>query len=311
MNVFIIYLKDYFRNIPLKDFLFTSFFVAALVVLNYTIGIEKVIKNIPSWYAGFFLFYVFYLFVFAVAYLVHFRVKNQPSVTGKNTFYLVLFIAPFFFALKMMPWGLASCLSPKGHDPWIQYWAFIFQLPLRLLLLLIGLFTIRKCYSFEKSFFGLTAKPLDLKPYLLVLGCMVPVIAFASVQPDFLLVYPKVRAIGSIHPPTLIRWPWQLLYEISYGIDFITIELFFRGLLVIGLMHFVGIRAILPMAAFYCSVHFGKPLGECISSYFGGLILGVIAYRTRTITGGLLIHLGIAWMMELGGWLGNLHVNSR
>ncbi|MBL0133872.1 MAG: hypothetical protein IPP79_07630 [Chitinophagaceae bacterium] len=53
------------------------------------------------------------------------------------------------------------------------------------------------------------------------------------------------------------------------------------------------------MAAFYCSIHFGKPLLECITSYFGGIILGVIVYRTKSIWGGLLMHLGIAWMMEL------------
>jgi hypothetical protein len=44
---------------------------------------------------------------------------------------------------------------------------------------------------------------------------------------------------------------------------------------------------------------------ECISSFFGGLILGVIAYRTRSIVGGLVVHLGIAWMMEIGGFMGN------
>ena len=58
------------------------------------------------------------------------------------------------------------------------------------------------------------------------------------------------------------------------------------------------------MAAFYCTIHFGKPLGECISSFFGGLVLGVLAARTRTIYGGLIVHLGLAWLMELGGWLG-------
>ena len=66
-----------------------------------------------------------------------------------------------------------------------------------------------------------------------------------------------------------------------------------------------GKDAILPMACFYCTIHFGKPLGECISSYFGGIILGVVVYHTRSIYGGLLVHLGIAWLMELGGYIGN------
>ena len=76
-------------------------------------------------------------------------------------------------------------------------------------------------------------------------------------------------------------------------------------------MRFAGVDAILPMAAFYCTIHFGKPLGECISSYFGGLILGVIVYRAKSIFGGLIVHLGLAWLMEIGGYAGQLYFNSR
>jgi len=110
--------------------------------------------------------------------------------------------------------------------------------------------------------------------------------------------------VAFINGYTSTLWPWKLFYELSYGLDFLSIELLFRGLLVIGLVRYAGQHAILPMAAFYCTIHFGKPLGECASAFFGGLILGVIAARTRTVLGGLIVHLGLAWMMELGGWIG-------
>ncbi|RYY66213.1 MAG: CPBP family intramembrane metalloprotease, partial [Chitinophagaceae bacterium] len=97
----------------------------------------------------------------------------------------------------------------------------------------------------------------------------------------------------------------KLLYELSYGSDFVTIELFFRGFLVLAFVRYVGSAALLPMALFYCTIHFGKPLGECISSFFGGLLLGVVTLHTRSIWGGLLVHLGIAWLMELGGTIGH------
>jgi hypothetical protein len=58
------------------------------------------------------------------------------------------------------------------------------------------------------------------------------------------------------------------------------------------------------MAMFYCTIHFGKPMGECISSYFGGMLLGVVTYHTKTIFGGFMVHVGIAWLMELGGHFG-------
>lgn len=115
-----------------------------------------------------------------------------------------------------------------------------------------------------------------------------------------------MKQVAFIDAHTKHSWLYNLLFEISYGIDFITIELFFRGFLVLAFIRYVGQDAILPMAVFYCSIHFGKPLAECISSFMGGLILGIIVYHTQSITGGLVVHLGIAWLMEIGGYLGNV-----
>jgi phosphoserine aminotransferase len=35
------------------------------------------------------------------------------------------------------------------------------------------------------------------------------------------------------------------------------------------------------------------------------MILGIVVYNTRSILGGLMVHLGIAWLMEIGGYIGN------
>jgi hypothetical protein len=79
------------------------------------------------------------------------------------------------------------------------------------------------------------------------------------------------------------KWIYKLLYELAYGSDFISVELFFRGFLILAFVKLVGKDAILPMACFYCTIHFGKPLGECISSYFGGMLLGIVVFHTRSI----------------------------
>jgi hypothetical protein len=42
---------------------------------------------------------------------------------------------------------------------------------------------------------------------------------------------------------------------------------------------------------------------KAISFVFGGYLLGVIAYETKSIWGGIIVHVGIAWMMEaIGFW---------
>jgi len=140
----------------------------------------------------------------------------------------------------------------------------------------------------------------------LMLLIMLPLIAFASTQQDFLHTYPKLKQVAFTNGMTPHPFWYKLGFELSYGTDFLTIELFFRGFLVFAFVRWLGPDAVLPMAAFYCSIHFGKPLFECISSFFGGLLLGIIAYRTQSILGGIVVHLGIAWMMEAGGYIGNL-----
>jgi membrane protease YdiL (CAAX protease family) len=43
-------------------------------------------------------------------------------------------------------------------------------------------------------------------------------------------------------------------------------------------------------------------MAESIGAAFGGLILGVIAMRTGSIFGGIIVHIGVAMMMEAGAY---------
>jgi membrane protease YdiL (CAAX protease family) len=182
-----------------------------------------------------------------------------------------------------------------------EYWNYVFYWPFKVLVITVILFLTWRISEKEKGFYGLTTENFKIRPYLLILLFMVPLVAVAASQPDFQAMYPKLQDIKYLSSENNLTY--VLLYEISYGSDFFSIELFFRGFLVLAFAKWVGKDAILPMALFYCTIHFGKPLGECISSFFGGLLLGAVVYHTRTIWGGLLVHVGIAWMMELAGYL--------
>ncbi len=127
---------------------------------------------------------------------------------------------------------------------------------------------------------------------------MIPLVWFAAQQPDFQQVYPKSKALGS--NPSFFNYA---AFEISYVVDFFTIELFFRGFLIIALSRHFKTKCILPIALFYFTIHLGKPLAEAISSFFGGALLGLISYHTKSIWGGWVVHAGIALLMELFGYL--------
>jgi len=160
----------------------------------------------------------------------------------------------------------------------------------------------------KSSLYGFKLKGIDIKPYLLILIIVLPLIVFASTQSDFLGRYPTFSAFVNKNEGTPGILAKMGIYEFLYGTDYVATELFFRGFMIYVLAKFMGKGAIIPMATMYVFIHFGKPAGETISSFFGGMVLGIISYETRSIMGGIVIHCGIAYMMEVGGFIGNLFV---
>jgi hypothetical protein len=165
------------------------------------------------------------------------------------------------------------------------------------LLLLYGLLR-----NYIPPFFGL--RKTSITPYLILVSAAVPLVAWASTQVDFLATYPQFMRFVWGASVSLSDLPRIAAFEIAYALDFVATEIYFRGFLVLAFMHWLGPKAILPMAVFYVTIHFGKPLGETISSFFGGMLLGIVSYNTRSTYGGIIVHVGLAWLMELGGCFG-------
>jgi hypothetical protein len=306
MNEIIGYLRNYIQSINRSVFLLTTLLVAIAITLNYTLSIEPAIVALSSWplrIAGFFMLFGF---IFSSAWVLQFLVA-PTTIPNNKSFFILLLFAPAIFAIKITFGEVASYLTAHYSYPWNQYWNKVLDWPLKLLAVAIPVTALWRLGRFEGPVAGVQAKSFNVRPYLLLLLAMVPLIAFAATQNDFLHTYPKVQRIDNIDQYVQHSFPWKGLYELSYGIDFITIEFFFRGFLVLAFARLAGKHAILPVAVFYCSIHFGKPLFECITSYFGGIILGAVVYNTRSIWGGLIVHLGIAWLMELAGYLGHIY----
>jgi Type II CAAX prenyl endopeptidase Rce1-like len=306
MNLIFSYLQDYYRSVDKWLLVFCVCFAACIIIVNYRYGLEtKWLYNIDDRLKRFFGFYLVYSVAFILPFLLlvitcHREAMHQPM------FWVLLLLAPAIFALKVSFSGLTQWITGMGNSQWNRYWAIIVNLPSRLVLVIIPLALFWWLQKTQGAFWGFTTRNFYWQPYVLMLLIMLPLIAFASTQADFLHTYPKLKQVAFMEGVTSRPGLYKALFELSYGIDFITIELFFRGFLVFAFVRYVGADAVLPMAVFYCSIHFGKPLFECISSFFGGLLLGIIAYRTQSIMGGIIVHLGIAWMMEAGGYLGNL-----
>jgi hypothetical protein len=187
---------------------------------------------------------------------------------------------------------------------------FVFRCVSNLSTVLVVVMPLYLFYRFidEKSpsFYGVTRKGVNLKPYFLLLLLVLPLVIGASFSADFLRQYPMYqRANGLIAAQflNLPEWVMAIAYEVTYALSFFSVELFFRGFLILGLMRYLGPYVILPMVASYAFLHFGKPVGETIGSIFGGYILGIVAYYSRNIWGGVIVHMGLALLMELAAFI--------
>jgi hypothetical protein len=293
------YIKEWLIEIDKRVLFLTTFFTAMIIFLNYRFNLDSYISSKNSFGYSLAGRYVIFYLAFVIPYLL-FRFICKKPYPANNVFLFLLFFSPALFALKA---ALNIPLDFSNDVNWNYYWNAVLYWPVLLLIVGLILYLVWLAFDTHQPFYGLSVKKLNWKPYLLMLLIMLPLIAAASTQQDFLFVYPKLNAITQLDEK--LSWWHKLVFELSYSSDFFSIELFFRGFLVLAFVKWTGKDAILPMACFYCTIHFGKPLGECISSYFGGILLGIIVYNTRSIYGGLIVHLGIAWLMELGGYIGN------
>lgn len=301
MRPVINYIRQYFTEVDKVVLCLATLLAGSLIFLNYYFGIDDWISMHHSFAARFFYRYCIFLFAFITPYFFYYLTRKKNYFN--NTIFIILtLIAPAIFSLKV---ALNIPIHFTNDSNLNIYWNHVFYWPMLLLITVTILFIIWKTLHQNESFFGFTIRNFKWKPYLFMLLFMLPLITFASTQPDFLAMYPKLKVITSAGSGMSFNWWHKLLFELSYGSDFFSIELFFRGFLILAFVKWAGKDAILPMACFYCTIHFGKPMGECISSYFGGMILGIVVYNTRSIFGGLIVHLGIAWMMEIGGYIGN------
>lgn len=131
--------------------------------------------------------------------------------------------------------------------------------------------------------------------YAALFAVALPVVIVVSGSADFLEFYPILEIESGqegVWNDLLIWWPF-------YAAQFVAIEAFFRGVLVLGLSKFIGSASILVATVPYMMIHFVKPPAEALASVVGGLVLGFLALRTRSIVWGIALHIAVAASMDI------------
>jgi hypothetical protein len=289
---------------------FDGFFVAALGVflaislfLRYAWGYAPVFQN-QSWAIG--KGVLFYAAPYFFTVLLYSIVYQKVSFWFAVDFWLLSLL--IILVLYVNQYGLyyQSFIPKQGVvlSSWLDKIGY--NLHAAFFYLLIPLFYgWYKGQIFETRFYGSTLDKFSFLPYLWLFLWMLPLLIWASYQVDFIKSYPRYLPVNQEDNPYISSFQRVILFEISYVLQFFALEVFFRGFMVMALGKFLGAAAVYPMVAVYCFLHFFKPMPEALGSIFGGLILGIIAYYSRSVAGGVLIHVAIALTMELlafGQW---------
>jgi Type II CAAX prenyl endopeptidase Rce1-like len=308
MTGIFLYIRDYLRqNARPRLHLLLAVMLAAAFVFNYTTGFKK--NVIDSFVGGVWELPV-YLLYFTVPYVLTLLLTVAGTEDAQRLrnrrFWLVCAVMLIVLALNRyalhLPWLIVRTLELDRAQA--LYWHKCLVNFNRLLTMVLPVWIFKLLWDRKSDdLYGLRLRNFNWRPYLIMLAIMVPPIAWASFQDAFLHTYPIYRP-GPLETRT--GWSPLLTYgfhEACYALRFIGVELFFRGFMVLGMVRYLGRATLLPMVVLYAVWHFGKPFPEALGSIFGAYILGIIALYSRSINGGIMIHMGIALLMNLAAFL--------
>ena len=139
---------------------------------------------------------------------------------------------------------------------------------------------------------GLGDKKLGFTITILFYLVMLVTLLFIHKLPMFQDYYPLFKRSTK-------TWELFIYYQMAYALYFVAWEFFFRGYMLFGLKRVMGPWAIFVQMLPFAVLHFGKPTLEAMSSVFGGIALGWLAYRTRSFWYGVMLHAAVAVTLDI------------
>jgi hypothetical protein len=294
------------QDFHLRTFIFILSWAALLLTINYSIGLEDdIIDSLPTNGLRFLGYLAFYTTTYFIAVYIVFLTKKKSLKLLNGKFWITSFVGIAIFASDsgfVFHEYILEWIDPR---PKLSTYLFaVLSNASEFITIAVPLFLLNYLFITNRSEnLGINKKEIDLAPFFVILLMIAPFIFISAFEKGLNNYYPTFKYASAAKALRVSEWIPVSIYELFYGFNFFTVELMFRGFMVIGLISFLGRDAVLPMAVFYCSIHFGKPLAEAISSIFGGYILGAIAFQTRSVWGGVIVHMGLAWLMEVSAFV--------
>ncbi len=307
MREIVIEIRDFLKSdFNIFAYGYTILFLTISLILNYKYNFEDgIVDSLYGKPISFLTYTLYYLVPYLLILIPVLFIKKKQYLLKQSEFWIKSVVFFGIFGIMVAFWQIRHLIdfSKLNYSENNFVHNLIFNLK-RIIPFLIVFYAVKKIYDKDLNhLYGLRYKGMNYRPFFLMLLLMIPLIAIASFQPDFQLSYPQYRFYNYKGVFGLNPLQSEGVFLFAYGLDFVSIELMYRGALVIGMARLLGKEAVLPMAGAYVILHFGKPAGEAVSSFFGGMILGIHALAKKNIFGGIIIHVGIAYFMEIAAIL--------
>jgi uncharacterized protein len=131
-----------------------------------------------------------------------------------------------------------------------------------------------------------------IKLSLITVVIMFIIAWFVSPVGSFFNTYPYLQDVRD-------NWQVFLLYEFLLCIYIFSWEFFWRGFMLFGLEPKFGYYSVFIQMIPFVILHNGKPALETFSAIIGGILLGILALRTRSFIYGVVIHFCLIFSVDL------------
>lgn len=177
--------------------------------------------------------------------------------------------------------------SPSGYDVYLieyLYWFLSDFLTLFILSSLVIKFVLKE--NLSDYGIALGDYKTGLKISVIFLAVMLPLIWIVSSTESFVQKYPHLHNAKE-------SWNVFLIYETGMLIYMFAWEFIWRGFMLFGLKEKFGYYSVLIQTIPFVILHNGKPELETFGAVFGGIALGILALRTKSIYYCVAVHIGV------------------
>src|SRR4051812_42188520 len=174
MKTILGYVLDYWRSVDKRILFITSFFLGIGIFINYYNNINHKISRLQNW-QQYLSWYLVFLTAFSFPYFLY-AIFRKHQVFRRNDFLFLLFLAPLLFS-----WKMVYDIDLKWSDSTLNnnYLNAVIYWPFKLCVISIALFIIWKVSREKQPFYGTSTKEFYVKPYIIMLLIMIPLIAAA------------------------------------------------------------------------------------------------------------------------------------